>query len=173
MTTGIYSIINIINGWVYIGSSKNIESRFASHSRSLRHNVSKNKSFQADANRYGISAFIFKVIEVMPDTSTNEEISEREQYHTTQAHKFGKCYNPKLVVLRKGNRRCLICGNKWHYSKDMCQSHWQGWKQATKTFPDIQPSDYIKFKQAYGSRAKIDTFAQAREVLTPKKGKQS
>lgn len=51
MTSGIYKIINKVNGKYYVGSSKNIESRWKSHRYQLRRSCHKNIMLQNDYNR--------------------------------------------------------------------------------------------------------------------------
>lgn len=49
--SGIYKIINRVNGKYYVGSSKNILSRWKSHRYELSHNCHKNVRLQNDYNR--------------------------------------------------------------------------------------------------------------------------
>lgn len=51
VTSGIYKIVNKVNGKYYVGSSKNIESRWKSHRYELRRNCHKNVRLQSDYNR--------------------------------------------------------------------------------------------------------------------------
>jgi predicted GIY-YIG superfamily endonuclease len=63
MKIGIYRIKNSINNKIYIGSTKNIEARWAKHKALLRHNKHQNAHLQNAWNKYGENAFIFEVIE--------------------------------------------------------------------------------------------------------------
>lgn len=74
---GIYSITNTISGRKYVGSSVNIKQRWVTHRRSLINGRHENSRLQAAFKKYGIEAFVFAVIEVVPDLST---MLEREQY---------------------------------------------------------------------------------------------
>jgi group I intron endonuclease len=142
---GIYQITNTANGCIYIGSSLNMDSRLKGHIVSLKHNHHDNTAMQADANHYGVSVFVCSILETMPDTATDEEITEREQHHTDQAYKSGKCYNHRYTTIRRDtHRRCQICGER-HYSKNMCEYHWARWKRYAKTQKDIRPDDYIAY----------------------------
>jgi group I intron endonuclease len=62
MISGIYSIVNKINGHKYIGSSKNIKQRWAGHISCLRHNNHHNKHLQNAWNKYGEDNFDFIVL---------------------------------------------------------------------------------------------------------------
>jgi hypothetical protein len=102
---------------------------------------------QADANRYGESVFITSILEILPEASTSQEISDREQHYTHQAHAYGKCYNPRLAVLRKSERVCLICGSVWPYGKNMCATHYTAWLQVVKKGYEISPENYIAYRK--------------------------
>lgn len=62
MTTGIYAILNKVNGKRYIGSSKNMKRRWCSHSSNLRLNRHRNIYLQRAWNKYGEDAFEFIVL---------------------------------------------------------------------------------------------------------------
>ena len=62
MKTGIYTITNTINGKRYIGSSKDIFARWIAHKGLLRRNKHQNKHLQSAWNKYGETAFEFKVV---------------------------------------------------------------------------------------------------------------
>ena len=62
MTQGIYQIKNIENDKIYIGSSTNIECRWADHKKGLNGNYHKNKHLQNSWDKYGKDAFEFTVI---------------------------------------------------------------------------------------------------------------
>ena len=63
MNSGIYCIKNKISGKVYIGSSKNILSRWRQHKYKLRLEIHENSYLQRSWVKYGDSVFIFSVIE--------------------------------------------------------------------------------------------------------------
>lgn len=76
MKIGIYRIKNSINNKIYIGSTKNIEARWAKHKALLRHNKHQNAHLQNAWNKYGENAFIFEVIE----ECKIEDLINREQF---------------------------------------------------------------------------------------------
>jgi group I intron endonuclease len=77
---GIYCIENKVNGKKYYGSSINVSSRFARHSRDLRNGTHCNVHLQRSYNLYGIDAFTFTLIEAMEDPTRNE-LHLREQWY--------------------------------------------------------------------------------------------
>ena len=56
---GIYVIINLTNGHLYIGSSVDVHNRVLSHKRGLRHQTHKNPKLQRAWNRDGEQSFAF------------------------------------------------------------------------------------------------------------------
>jgi hypothetical protein len=69
ITSGIYKIINKIDGKYYVGSSKNItmgcDCRFKSHLRYLKSNNHSNDYLQYAWNKYKKDSFEFKIVEVV------------------------------------------------------------------------------------------------------------
>jgi group I intron endonuclease len=73
--TGIYSIQNLANGRIYIGSaSKDFNIRWATHRRCLRRRKHDNYKLQTDWCRYGEDAFVFSILETCaPDDCVSKE----------------------------------------------------------------------------------------------------
>ena len=63
----IYKIINTVNGKFYVGSTTNTRERFRVHRKRLRKGNHHAKHLQAAWNKYGENAFVFVVIETIPD----------------------------------------------------------------------------------------------------------
>ena len=59
---GIYKILSLINGKVYIGQSKNIKYRLYRHKHSLKYNKHYNLHLQNTWNLYGENNFTFEII---------------------------------------------------------------------------------------------------------------
>lgn len=76
--SGIYKILNVINGKFYIGSAVYFAQRFGQHIYNLRNNKHPNKHLQASFNKYGEEAFRFEKVEFIEDIS---KLVEREQYY--------------------------------------------------------------------------------------------
>jgi group I intron endonuclease len=66
--SGIYKIVNKINGKYYIGSSKNIYKRWSNHKLLLKQNIHPNKHFQSAWNQYGRDNFEFNIIEKIDES---------------------------------------------------------------------------------------------------------
>lgn len=66
---GIYAILNTITQERYIGSSYDMSSRFAQHKALLRRGQRHAHRLQDAWNTYGEDAFVFIVLETLPDTA--------------------------------------------------------------------------------------------------------
>ena len=73
---GIYKIINTVNNKLYVGQSRNILSRFATHRRKLNKKQHYNLKLQHSWDEYGSDYFKFEVIEL----TTIDKLTEREVY---------------------------------------------------------------------------------------------
>lgn len=83
MITGIYKIINNINGKVYIGQSKDIQRRWTTHkNRAFVLNKEYNKYLYRAFRKYGLDAFSFEVLE----ECQVDELDEKENQYIRQFH---------------------------------------------------------------------------------------
>ena len=76
LKSGIYKILNLITGRVYVGSSYYLNKRFGAHVRCLIRQTHKNKYLQASWNLHGEAAFEFIVLEYCE----KEALTAKEQY---------------------------------------------------------------------------------------------
>lgn len=67
MARGIYKIINVINNKFYVGSAVDLKRRKTRHFSELRTGKHKNRHLQAAWEKYGEQAFVFVVVEELPD----------------------------------------------------------------------------------------------------------
>jgi len=75
-TSGIYVILNIVNGHKYVGQSKDISNRWDQHRQLLRRNKHNNLYLQNAWNKYTEQSFKFVIAELCPD----QDLNDREQY---------------------------------------------------------------------------------------------
>lgn len=87
--SGIYFIINEINGKIYIGSAVNFRIRWNVHQSNLNLNVHENKLLQNAWNKYGAENFRFQVLEYVEDKTKLLEIEQNWLDWT-------KCYERKI-----------------------------------------------------------------------------
>jgi len=73
---GVYEIRNTINNKVYIGSSTNIPIRWKQHIEDLIYNCHENYKLQEDYKKYGLTAFSFRILEIVKE---QKYLFEKEQ----------------------------------------------------------------------------------------------
>lgn len=74
---GIYAIVNLVNGHVYIGQSREMTKRKSQHFKDLKSGSHANAYLQNAFNHYGSSSFRFLVLEVVDKF---DDLNDREQY---------------------------------------------------------------------------------------------
>lgn len=79
-TSGVYAIVHIASGRVYIGSSSTIEKRWAYHRSALSRRTHENTYLTHAWHKYGADAFVFKVIEAVQVSA----LIQQEQYWIDQ-----------------------------------------------------------------------------------------
>ena len=88
--SGIYKIVNKIDGKYYVGSSKHIYKRWNTHIRSLNNNYHTNDYLQNAWKKYGSNAFEFTIVEV---TNCEETFLIEQKYLDIAKLEQDKCYN--------------------------------------------------------------------------------
>lgn len=91
MKSGIYKIINKVNGNCQIGSSSNLQKRKKQHFNSLSKNKHYNQYLQRSFNKYGIENFEFIII----CKCNEDELIKLEQYYF---NKINPEYNSVLTA---------------------------------------------------------------------------
>lgn len=87
--SGIYEIVHIASGNRYVGSGRSVYDRWSSHKKKLRRNQHHSPHLQRAWNKYGESAFEFRVIEFCLDDRILRY--HREQYWID--HHASRLYN--------------------------------------------------------------------------------
>ena len=99
--SGIYKIINKVNGKYYVGSAININyrsrGRWACHIRGLNGNYHYNRHLQSAWNKYGKEAFEFQIVETVPSDKTLI-LSTEQGYLDIAKLEQDKCYNKKFIA---------------------------------------------------------------------------
>ena len=91
-SAGVYKITCKATGWVYIGKSNNVLTRWMFHKFKLEAGTHMNKRLQNQWNHYGAVAFAFEVIELLDDPH-DELLAEREIYWMAEYHREGPLFN--------------------------------------------------------------------------------
>lgn len=92
-SSGVYRILNKVNGRIYIGSAKEFKSRLTSHLSSLRRGTHHNKFLQNDFNKCSEEAFVFEVLEVVSGSSDNRKQTEQVYLDENFLRGNDLCYN--------------------------------------------------------------------------------
>src|SRR5258708_4672651 len=94
-TSGIYRIVNTINGLFYLGSAVDLRRRWRLHYNELQRNDHHNSKLQRAWNKYGPDAFTFEVLEFV----LSPFLLAREQYWLDKLKPGGKKgYNINLIA---------------------------------------------------------------------------
>ena len=97
--SGIYKIVNRINGKYYVGSSLNTYVRWTNgHRRHLRRNNHENKHLQSAWNKYGEDNFNFSVVEVVASPTADKLLGVEQVYLNIAKTETDKCYNKNFVA---------------------------------------------------------------------------
>lgn len=100
MASGIYKITNIINGNIYIGSSKNIHNREIQHFSDLRLRKHSNSHLQRAYNKYGKERFVFNIVERCKESQR----LLREQWYLDNIINWDKDYNISKMATGGGGK---------------------------------------------------------------------
>jgi group I intron endonuclease len=90
---GIYNIVNLVNGKIYIGSARNFVDRLDNHVSDLRNNKHGNGHLQASFNIYGEENFIFKIAKVFNTDDDLERTTLEQKFINQYLDKWDECYN--------------------------------------------------------------------------------
>ncbi len=87
---GVYFIRNTINGKIYIGSSKDLRSRFYLHMRDLTTCRSTNRKLQNSVNKHGLDKFEFIIV---ASVLSKDKLIEVEQLLMDEHQSYKRGYN--------------------------------------------------------------------------------
>ena len=130
--SGVYKITNIITGDFYIGSSVNIEHRWANHKSPSTWAIKSGMMLYQAMAQYGLNNFIFEIIE-----KTNS-LREREQYWIEQLH---PTYN--------SNRAKGLDEEK---VKEKAKEYYKGHKEKVKEYYKSHSDKWNNYQKEYQSR---------------------
>ena len=98
---GIYMIKNLINGKVYIGQSKDIMSRWATHLSDFKNQKHNNIYFQRSWNKYGKNNYKFSVIKEC-------DVSELNKYEAEYIKFYNSCNQNNGYNLTEGGDSNIV-----------------------------------------------------------------
>lgn len=88
--SGIYKIVNKVNGKYYVGKTKNLDGRWRQHKWSLSKGIHHSYKLQDDYNLYGIECFEFEVIDYV---DAAELLSVEQKYLDECSNNVDSNYN--------------------------------------------------------------------------------
>lgn len=91
--SGIYAIINNINGKRYIGTACGFHHRWTNHIRALNRHDHSNARLQADWTKYGQCVFTFEILEVVTHNYEYETWSRETYWIKHYAEQGVELYN--------------------------------------------------------------------------------
>lgn len=117
---GIYCIVNRTNGKRYVGSSVNVKNRIRQHRHTLKNNKHCNKHLQASWNKYGESAFSFRL---HCELESVDNLLINEQYWIEKYDCIDNGYNQRLKC------HSNIGVKRSEEFKENCRQRWLGHTQ--------------------------------------------
>lgn len=93
MTSGVYQILNTVNGKCYVGSSVRVEKRWAVHRNTLANGSHHSAKLMRAYSKYGGGAFVFSVLE----TCDPLETIAREQFWISAKDSIANGYNSRVM----------------------------------------------------------------------------
>ena len=116
--SGIYKITNTITNDFYIGSSKNVKSRWAHHKCKSRWKKHPNNPMYLDFQKYGLENFVFEILaEVEIDKLKETEQNFIEQYKPNYNQMNAKGLN---VERYKEHKKEYMKEYKKEYNNQLC-----------------------------------------------------
>lgn len=96
--SAVYKISNTITGDFYVGSSKDVKSRWVNHKCASTWNKYPNKQLYLDMQKYGIDKFDFEIIEEVEADSLKEK---EQQFIETLKPTYNSCNANGLNVEKR------------------------------------------------------------------------
>lgn len=113
---GVYRILNIQNGRVYIGSAHSFKKRWLIHQRQLLSNNHHCKFLQRDFDKCGTDAFICEVVEVVDDESLDKKQAKESRFNIEQ-REINKTLESNKSLLYNGHTKVRRISYKPHTEK--------------------------------------------------------
>jgi group I intron endonuclease len=116
MKSGVYTITNIINNKIYVGSSTiSVNTRLKQHKSQLKNNKHSNRILQNSYNKYGEENFIFEILEeCLP-----EHCLGIEQYWMNMLDVCNRKYGYNINVNASNRRGCKLTTNQKNHLKNI------------------------------------------------------
>ena len=135
--SAVYKIMNEVTGDFYIGSSKNVKSRWGCHKCTSTWNACPNNPMYLDMQKYGIDKFEFQILEEVEP----EQLKEKEQQFIETLKPTYNNYNAKGLNIER-QKEYMKKYNK-EYRKEYNKS--EKYKEYMKKYQQSEKhKEYIK-----------------------------
>ena len=139
ITSGVYKITNTITGDFYIGSSKNVKSRWACHKCKSTWKQCPNNPMYQDFQKYGVNKFEFQILEEVDI----EQLKKTEQKFIEKLKPTYNNYNANgFNIERRKERQKEYC-KEYHNSDKYKEYHKEYMKEYNKS------NKYKEYKNKY------------------------
>ena len=147
--SGIYKIVNKINGKYYVGSAQNFKQRWRKHKELLNRNVHPNIHLQRSWNKHGESNFEFIILEYV-ESENNLLIEQKYLNICKQIH--NSTYNISYDATRPmyGRKHSIKTKNKMSNDRRGCKHPLFGKHHSKETREKIKISNSRTYDQIYG-----------------------
>lgn len=136
--SGVYQIVNLVDGKSYIGSSVSIYERIKRHRNSLRNGNHDNPKLQNAWNKYGEDSFEFRILHLCPKWKIRKKEQEYIETLSPQyniAKIVGMPYTPErgsddAIKRSKNSRISWMSGDDYlsgNFSKKITASMYKRW----------------------------------------------
>jgi group I intron endonuclease len=149
--SGIYKIINKINGKYYIGSTcRSFSERFYSHKNQLNNNLHPNSHLQRSWNKYGENNFEFQIVEECIKDKIH--VLNREQFYIdTLKPQYNECPMARSVLGRKMKNKTKKLLSKLHIGS-------QNYNFDNTIYTFFHPKIGIEYSTQYDFYKKYDYY---------------
>lgn len=120
MTSCIYQILNKVSGKRYVGSASDFAKRCHAHRKKLHLGTHHSPKLQNSWDKHGSEAFVFSIIEVVPDKT---KLTEREQHWIDAYDVVANGYNINPIA---GSSRGVLRGPRSQEVKDKIRNAQKG-----------------------------------------------
>lgn len=127
--SAVYKIVNTVTGGSYIGSSKDVMRRWASHKEPSRWENQPNNPMYKDFQKYGLDKFRFQILApVMEEHLKDVEQEFIEMLHPTYNSMYARGWDVEKIrksqikYRQSGKRREYMKEYRKDYMKEYCQS---------------------------------------------------
>jgi group I intron endonuclease len=167
--SGIYKIINKVNGKYYVGSAKDIDGRVGrwyNHKRYLKYNKHQNDYLQHAWNKYGPDSFVFIILELVP---IKELKIVEQKYLDIAKSEQDKTYN--LNFLATGGEISEYSRKKISVKRKEFLSNPVNRQRISESNRNRVYSDETKLKMSISNTGKVVSPETCKKISTALKGK--